>query len=119
MGLLERGTAKVAEAYGNFSDSVGDLVSSKKQFITKQVLNVVLLLVILLVFGCFDFLNLVFHYEYLFNANYWINVGTKAVADICSYNIGVNFIIDDIIKRDLTLQNLKKIYEELKKSLKS
>ena len=113
MSTIEKGIAAATETIGNFSDSVNDLVSSKRQFVIKQISNVFLLLVILLVFGCFDFLHLQFHYEYLMDANYWINIGVKAVADICAYNIGVNFIIDDVIKRNKTLITLKSQYEHL------
>lgn len=113
MGFIEKGVATATNTLGQVSDSVGDLVSSKKQFITKQIINVVLLLIILLVFGCFDFLHLVFHFEYFLNANYWFDVGIKAVADICSYNIGVNFIIDEVIKNNKILAKLKETYEKL------
>lgn len=113
MSAIENGISAATEAIGSVSDSVNDLVASKRQFIIKQISNVFLLLVILLVFGCFDFLHLQFHYEYLIDANYWVNIGVKAVADICAYNIGVNFIIDDVIKRNKTLSNLQVQYERL------
>lgn len=113
MSFIEKGFSAASEVASNLSDSVGDLVSSKRQFIIKQISNTFLLLVILLVFGCFDFLHLKFHYEYLMDANYWVNIAVKVVADICAYNIGVNFIIDDVIKRNKTLINLKSQYEHL------
>lgn len=113
MGNFESEIAKGVVQVGAVSDAVSDLISSKKQFIAKQIVNVFLLLLILLIFGCFDFLNLEFHYEYLAEASYWFDVGTKAVADICAYNIGVNFILDDVIKRNKTLISLKRIYDKL------
>lgn len=100
---------------GETSENVKELVSSKKETIIKQGANLFLLLIILLVFGCFDFLHLSFHWEYLIDPNFWLSVGTKAVADICSYNIGINVIMDEIIKRNTTLCTLKTIYDNLNK----
>lgn len=113
MGFIEKGVADATNKIGEASNYVTDLVSSKRQFVIKQVTNVFLLLVILIVFGCFDFLHLKFHYEYLLDQNYWVDIVIKAIADICSYNIGVNFIIDDVIKRNIQLVNLKYQYERL------
>lgn len=100
---------------GESSESVKELVSSKKETIIKQGANLFLLLIILLVFGCFDFLHLTFHWEYLIDPNFWISVGTKAIADICAYNIGINVIIDELIKRNTTLCILKTNYDNLNK----
>lgn len=105
--------AEAINKIGDAADSVSDLVSSKKEFVIKQSINVVLLLIILLLFGCFDFLHLTFHYEYLIDGNFWISVVTKAAADVAAYNIGINVIIDDMIKRNKVLANLKTIYENL------
>lgn len=113
MGNIGKGFAVVSETISSATNSVGDLVSSKRQFISKQIINAILLLMILLIFGCFDFLHLKFHYEYLADYNYWVNITIKSVADICAYNIGVNFIIDDIITRNTVLQELKTQYEKL------
>ena len=113
MGTIKKGLSVASESLLKATNVVEDLVSSKRQFIVKQLTNALLLLVILLVFGCFDFLHLKFHYEYLIDYNYWVNIVIKAVADICSYNIGVNFIIDDIINRNMTLARLKIAYEKL------
>ncbi len=113
MGKLEKGITTAVNALGKASDGVGSLVSSKKEFITKNIINGILLIVILLAFGCFDFLHLEFHFEYLADPNYWVDVLIKAVADICAYNIGINFIIDDVIKRNEQIVILKRHYEKL------
>lgn len=108
----------VADGVNKFGDAVvdlSDLISSKKEYALKQIANALLLLIILLVFGCFDFLHLTFHYEYLFDPNFWISVGTKAAADIASYNIGINVIIDDVINRNKVLREIKRTYEKLNK----
>ena len=109
--MLGESLNKIGEA----SENVKELVSSKKETIIKQIANVILLLVILLVFGCFDFLHLTFHWEYLLDSNFWVSVSVKAVADICAYNIGINVILDEIIRRNTTLCKLKEIYDNLNK----
>ena len=96
-------------------NNVSDLVASQKERITKYIVNGILLLIILIVFGCFDFATLHFHYEYLQDISYWTGIITKTIADICSFNIGINFIIDDVIKRDKVLSEVKSIYEKLNK----
>lgn len=96
-------------------DSVSELVSSQKERITKYIVNAILLLVILIVFGCFDFATLHFHYEYLQSLSYWTTLLTKTIADICAFNIGINFVIDDVIKRDKVLAQAKVLYEKLNK----
>lgn len=93
--------------------SVSDLVSSNKERITKYIVDAILLLVILIVFGCLDFATLRFHYEYLQNISYWTGIITKMIADICALNIGINFVIDDVIKRDKVLSKVKEVYEKL------
>ena len=99
----------------DYTNSISELVSSKKELVIKQSINVVLLLIILLAFGCFDWMHLTFKWEYLGDPNFWINVFVKAAADIAAYNIGINVILDDLIKRNKTLVKLKKTYDELNK----
>ena len=92
MGIIDKGVQGL-QAISDAKGDVSDLISSKKEYVIKQVVNIFLLLIILVVFGCFDFLHLQFHFEYLLETNFWINVVTKAIADICAYNIGINFPI--------------------------
>lgn len=99
----------------DYTQSISELVSSKKEYIIKQSINIVLLLIILLAFGCFDWMHLKFRWEYLGDPNFWINVFVKAAADIAAYNIGINIILDDLIKRNKTLCKLKGTYDELNK----
>ena len=89
------------------------IASSKKEFIGKQIINASLLFVILLVFGCLDFATLSFHFEYILTASYWATVGSKAIAGVCAFNIGINIMWETEIKKDLILANAIKTYNEL------
>lgn len=94
-------------------NKVQDLIASKKEFITKQIINAVLVLIIMIVFGCFDFAHPSFHFEYLANTSFWTGIIGKVVAVVCAYNIGINFIIDDVITKDDVLISAKVLYEKL------
>ena len=96
-------------------NKVQDLIASKKEFITKQIINAILVLIIMVVFGCFDFAHPSFHLEYLADLSFWSGTLGKVVAIICAYNVGINFIIDDIIKKNQTLLRNKEDYEKLNK----
>ena len=112
MSLIDKGVGGL-QKITEISSNTSELAASHRQFVTKQVINIILLFVILVVFGCFDFLHFKFHFEYLQDANYWGNVITKAIADICAYNVGINFVIDDIIKRNRVLAEVRVLYIKL------
>ena len=105
----------ITEKYGDAVNTVTDLISSKKEFIFKQTINIVLVFVIMFVFGCFDFMHATFHWEYLADQDYWVSVTMKTIGDVCAFNIGINLLIDDAIKRNKVLARLKEIYENLNK----
>lgn len=112
MGFKD-GYEKAIIGFNKGVNGVADLTSTKKEFIFKQTINIILIFVILVVFGCFDFLKLRFHYEYFKNIDYWVQIFTKLIADVCSYNVGINLILDDIINKDITLARNKLTYEKL------
>lgn len=97
-------------------DTISRAVSvaqNKKEFLGKQAVNVLLLIIILAVFGCLDFATLKFHPEYLINLNYWIMVGSKAIAGICAFNIGINLLWEIELKRDTILGKAIELYEKV------
>lgn len=94
-------------------DDALSLAQSKKEFISKQIINSFLLFIILLVFGCLDFATLKFHFEYLSTVGYWSTVGSKLIAGICAYNIGINFIWEAEIKKDIILKQAIELYNQL------
>ena len=90
------------------------IAASKKEFALKQGINIFLLFIVLSVFGCLDFATLQFHLEYITTASYWGTVITKVVAGVCSFNIGINLMMDAEIKKNRILQDLIVQYEKLK-----
>lgn len=109
MGLLEKGVTRTNEGL----DKVVGLISSKREFIIKQAANSVLLFIILLVFGCLDFATLEFHGEYLATASYWGTIGTKLIAAICAFNVGINMMLENEIKKSEELHRNIEIYNKL------
>lgn len=99
---------------GDTISQTSGLVAEKREFIFKQAINTILLFIILLVFGCLDFMTATFHLEYLLQASFWATVGSKLIAGICAFNIGINFMWDTEIKKDLVLAENKTKYEHLK-----
>ena len=104
---------KISSVGDTISQTSG-LVAEKREFIFKQAINTILLFIILLVFGCLDFMKATFHLEYLLQASFWATVGSKLIAGICAFNIGINFMWDTEIKKDLVLAENKEKYEHLK-----
>ena len=92
------------EKTSNLIESTISVAITKKEKIVKQFINILLLFIILMVFGCLDFATLTFHYEYLLSANYWGTVGTKVIAGVCAFNLGINFIFDSEVKKNGVLQ---------------
>jgi len=103
------GLQKVADA----GSTAEELASSHKQQITKTIVNSILLVIILIVFGCFDWMHFKFHFDWLTDINFWGKTTMKVVASLCAYNIGINFIVDEVIKRNKNLGNAKYKYEVL------
>ena len=91
------------------------IATTKKEFLLKQAINVVLLFVILLVFGCLDFATLTFDIYRITTISYWTTVFTKLVASVCALNIGINLLLDAEIKKDAILGEAIILYEKLNK----
>ena len=118
-GVVERGIAAGVNGLQKIADigtTAGELAASKKTFITKSIINGVLLVVILIVFGCFDWMNFKFHFDYLADPNFWGKTTMKVVSAICAYNIGINFIVDEVIRKNKNLGTAKFRYEVLNAS---
>lgn len=96
--------AKITSVTGTNSEKIG-----------KTIINTILLIIIFAIFGCFDFLTMSFHFEYLSNVAFWTKVITKSIAGICAYNIGVNISWDRELEKDLLLIENAEKYERLNK----
>jgi len=94
-------------------DVLSSLVSSKKEYIGKQALNLLLLTVILFVTGCLDFMNPGFHLERVFDVGFWSAIISKLIAGVCAYNIGINLLWDSTITRDVELDKAITDYKRL------
>lgn len=103
---------KISEINDTVSDAIS-LASSKKEVFFKQLINTLLLLIILLVFGCLDFAKLAFHFERLASVNYWMTVMSKTIAGICAFNIGINLLWEIEIRKDKILQKAIELYNHL------
>lgn len=89
--------------------------SNSREKITKQIINSFLLIIIFAIFGCFDFLTMSFHFEYIITSSYWTRVISKSIAGVCAYNIGINLSWDRELEKDTILHENAIKYERLNK----
>lgn len=89
------------------------IAASKRETIVKNAVNAGLLFIIFAIFGCLDFATLTFHAERLSTAAFWGTVGTKTIAGVAAFNIGINFMIDQEIARNAVLRELIVKYNAL------
>lgn len=82
------------------------IAASKKEIIVKQTMNGVLLFIIFAIFGCLDFATLTFNVDALSDPSFWGTVGTKTIAGVAAFNIGINLMIDQEIARNAVLREL-------------
>lgn len=112
----------VFDQVNNATDRLTQLLSTRQERVTKSVINFILLVVILGVFGCFDFLTMRFNFDVFdfvghpdLAASYWTEVITKAIAGVCAYNIGMNTNWEREVEKSFTLKTLIARYEDLDK----
>ena len=82
------------------------IAASKRENIVKQTMNGVLLFIIFAIFGCLDFATLTFNLDALIDPSFWGTVGTKTIAGVAAFNIGINLMIDQEIARNAVLREL-------------
>ena len=88
-------------------------INSKRDKISKIIINAVLLFIIFAIFGCFDFVNFTIDIGQLGNWKYWTQVFTKTTGGAIAFNIGINLLFDTEIEKDLTLAEQRAKYENL------
>ena len=83
--------------------------------VLKSTLNIILLLAICIINGCFDFLSWEFHFERILTAVFWVKTGAKFATLICAKEIGMSLFEDVKRKLNTNLQENKTRYEKLNK----
>ena len=83
--------------------------------VLKSTLNIILLLAICIINGCFDFLSWEFHFERILTAVFWVKTGAKFATLICAKEIGMSLFEDIKRKLNTNLQENKIRYEKLNK----
>lgn len=114
MGLIDRANME--------RDRFSSLLSENGEKITKTVINTILLMAILAIFGCFDFMTLTFNFDVFDFVNhydqsiaFWTRVVAKTIAGVCAYNIGMNINWDRELSKAVILQGLIAEYDRLMK----
>lgn len=104
----------------NYNDKLNEitnrfesLFSDNKEKIFRIAMNVILTMVVLAVFGCFDFVNMEWTWSVIMTPVFWTKVSSKTVAAICCFNIGINFNWENALKAFSVLKDTIKVYEEL------
>ena len=91
------------------------LFSGNKERLFRTAMNVILTIVVLAVFGCFDFVNMEWDWTRVFTYAFWTRVTSKTVAAVCCFNIGINFNWEGALSTFYVLKETIKSYEALVK----
>lgn len=97
-------------------DTTHNLISyahSKRNKISKVIINTGLLLIIFMIFGCFDFVNFSMDFTLLANAKYWTSVITKTLGGSIAFNIGINLLFDKEVDNDTEMHQQREEYLKL------
>lgn len=107
----------IAGAYNNKLNAATNrfesLFSDNKERIFRTAMNVVLTIVILAVFGCFDFVSMEWDWSRIFTYAFWTKVVSKTTATVCAFNIGINFNWEGAIASFFVLKKTIADYEAL------
>lgn len=100
---------KLNAATGRFDS----LFSGNKERLFRTGMNVILTLVVLAVFGCFDFVNMEWDWARVFTYAFWTKVSSKTIASVCCFNIGINFNWEGALASFYVLKEAITDYESL------
>lgn len=109
MSLLNQYNKSLNEVSGRFES----LFSANKEKLFRTVTNVILTIVVLAVFGCFDFVKMEWDWSQIFTYAYWTKVSSKTIAAVCCFNIGINFNWESALGTFYVLKETIKTYEVL------
>lgn len=94
-------------------DRFTSLLSTHTEKIKRGIINGILITLVLLVFGCLDFMTWTFDFTRIITLEYWTTIASKLTAAICSFNIGININWDYAIEKAIELKEAIKLYETL------
>lgn len=104
---------KYNEIANNATDRFTSLFAANKEKLFRTVTNVILTIVVLAVFGCFDFVRMEWAWEKVLTYAYWTKVCSKTIAAICCFNIGINFNWESALSTFYVLKESISTYESL------
>ena len=97
----------------NATDRFTSLFAANREKLFRTVTNVILTIVVLAVFGCFDFVRMEWAWENILTYAYWTKVSSKTIAAICCFNIGINFNWEAALSTFYVLKESISTYESL------
>lgn len=97
----------------NATDRFTSLFAANKEKLFRTVTNVILTIVVLAVFGCFDFVKMEWAWEKVLTYAYWTKVSSKAIAAVCCFNIGINFNWESALSTFFVLKECINTYDDL------
>lgn len=100
-------------AINGATDRFTSLFSSNKEKIFRIFTNVILTIVVLAVFGCFDFVTMEWDWSRIFTYAFWTKVSSKTIAAVCCFNIGINFNWEPALSSFFVLKETIRTYEAL------
>ena len=89
--MIENALNKYNTRMNDATDRFTSLFAGNKEKLFRTVTNVILTIVVLAVFGCFDFVTMEWDWMRIFTYAFWTKVSSKTIAAICCFNIGINF----------------------------
>lgn len=110
-------TTNIGQKYNNtLNQATGrfeSLFSGNKEKLFRVFTNVVLTIVVLAVFGCFDFVTMEWDWSRILTYAFWTKVSSKTIAAVCCFNIGINFNWESAIASFYVLKESINTYEVL------
>ena len=105
--MIEKQLTQYNNKMNDVTDRFTSLFAGNKEKLFRTVTNVILTIVVLAVFGCFDFVTMEWDWMRIFTYAFWTKVSSKTIAAICCFNIGINFNWESAIS----------VFYELKESI--
>ncbi len=89
--MIDKALNQYNSKMNDVSERFTSLFAGNKEKLFRTVTNVILTIVVLAVFGCFDFVTMEWDWYRIITYAFWTKVTSKTIAAICCFNIGINF----------------------------